>query len=179
MSTGNRFLTLVMYYNRILAAMNTLLSAILVTVGFFSAASGWSLQAAGGAEAPAARLSPAQQELLAVDKTRREAVVRVDLPQLDAMSARDLIYVDAHGIERNKQEYLDHLRTEGVHYTSYALEDQTVRIEGKIGVITGLFRFNVTVTGKSSQGSQLYTAVFVREVGAWKLLIWHPTTKAA
>jgi ketosteroid isomerase-like protein len=119
-----------------------------------------------------------EREVLAFERARREAVVRVDLKALDAMSSPDLVYVDAHGFERNKQQYLEHLATEGVHYNSYSLEDTTARVYGDLAVVTGMFKFDVTVNGKSTNGAQYYTSVYVRNNGAWTLLIWHPTVAA-
>jgi ketosteroid isomerase-like protein len=120
-----------------------------------------------------------EREVLAFEKARREAVLRADIKSLDSMTAPDLVYVDAHGFERNKQQYLEHIRTENIHYNSYALEDTTAKIYGDLAVATGLFKFDVTVEGKRNTGAQYYTGVYVRNEGEWTLLIWHPTYVAS
>ncbi len=116
-----------------------------------------------------------EREVLAFEKARREAVLRVDIKALDAMTAPDLVYVDAHGFERNKQQYLDHICAENIHYSSYALEGTTAKVYGDLAVATGLFKFDVTVDGKRNTGAQDYTGVYVRRNGEWTLLVWHPT----
>ena len=135
---------------------------------------------AGGAPptASVASSSPTAeiQAVLSAEKSRREAVVERSLAKLAAMTAEDLIYVDAHGIERNKPAYLEHIATENVRYVSYSLEHPSVRIEGTVAIVRGIFQFDVMANGRSHKGSHLYTAVYVREGAAWKLLVWHPTT---
>jgi ketosteroid isomerase-like protein len=126
----------------------------------------------------ASAASPADA-LVAFEHARREAVAHVDLAAIDAMTSADLIYVDASGFERDKKAYLDHLATEGVVYNSYSLDDLHASVRGGVGVLSGLFRFNVTVSGRGNVGVQYFTSVYVRNGQGWKLMVWHPTRAAA
>lgn len=116
-----------------------------------------------------------ERAVLEFEKRRREAVVAKDLNALARMTADDLRYVDAGGIERNKAEYLEHIRTENIRYNSYSLDDTAAKVFGQLAVATGTFNYDVTVDARVNRGSQYYTAVYLRQDGEWKLLIWHPT----
>lgn len=137
------------------------------------------LLAIGPVAALAAPVSNAATDaLIAFEHARRDAVAHVDLAAIDAMTGADLIYVDASGFERDKKAYLDHLATEGVVYKSYSLDDLHASVRGDVGVLTGFFRFDVTVNGRGNAGAQYFTAVYRREEGRWKLIVWHPTRSA-
>lgn len=116
-----------------------------------------------------------ERSVLEFEKSRRAAVASKDLKALDRMTADDLRYVDAGGIERNKAEYLEHISTENIRYNSYSLDAAAAKVFGSLAVATGTFNYDVTVDSRINKGSQYYTAVYVRVGGDWKLLIWHPT----
>lgn len=119
-----------------------------------------------------------ERGVLAFEQQRREAVVRKDLQALAAMTSERLRYVDASGIERNKTDYLEHIRTENIRYNAWSLDGAAAKVYGDLAVATGTFNYDVNVDARSNKGSQYYTAVYVRHGADWQLLIWHPTVVA-
>jgi hypothetical protein len=118
--------------------------------------------------------TPSEQEVLAFEKQRCDAVMRRDLAALRAMMTDDLTYVHASGLKQTRQEYLDYVAAGKVTYTSYAIEQPSVHLADAAAVTHGIFKYeNVGAT----PGSIFYTAFYVRENGAWKLSAWQATLK--
>lgn len=113
-----------------------------------------------------------EQEVLAFEKQRCDAVMRRDVDALRAMMTDDLTYVHASGLKQTKQEYLDYVAAGKVTYTSYAIEQPSVHLDAAAAVTHGVFRYeNVGAT----PGSIFYTAFYVLENGGWKLSAWQAT----
>ncbi len=113
-----------------------------------------------------------EQEVLAFEKQRCDAVMSRDIVALRAMMTDDLTYVHASGLKQTKQEYLDYVAAGKVTYTSYSIDQPSVHLADDAAVTHGVFRYENT---GATPGSVFYTAFYVREKGAWKLSAWQAT----
>ena len=144
--------------------MRKTLSAALATV----------LLLAGGL-APAARYD-AKSAVLAFERQRLDATIRHDATALRAMTTDDLTYVHASGVRQSKAQYIAYVQAGGVTFGSYTIADERVDIRGNVAVTHGVFRFTTDAAVQPPHsGSTLFTAVYVRTGGHWRLSAWEAT----
>ena len=75
-------------------------------------------------------------ELLAVEERRRQALLAVDIPELDELFDASLIHVHAPGVTHNKSQLLEHVATRQA-YLDIARGELTIRVVGDVAVLTG------------------------------------------
>ncbi|GAB4358259.1 MAG: hypothetical protein Kow0073_16620 [Immundisolibacter sp.] len=118
----------------------------------------------------------AVQEVLAVDAARSAALLAADRAALDATLARELRYVHGNGLTQDRASYLDAAVGGAMTYTAITPLERQVRIlSPQVALLTGANRVAVRLDGKALQLDVLYTAVYVRQDGAWKLTAWQST----
>lgn len=115
-----------------------------------------------------------EQDVLTFEIQRCDALVRRDMPALGAMLTDDATYVHASGLKQDKAQYLDYVAAGNVNYSSYRIHDTQVDIVGDAAVTHGLFDY---VNGAGKPGSMIYTAVYVRTGGHWRLSAWQATLR--
>lgn len=121
---------------------------------------------------PAFAVTAAEQEVLAFEKQRCDAVLHRDISALRTMLADDLTYGHASGLKQTKQQYLDYVAAGKVTYTSYSIENPTIHLSEAAAVTHGIFKYT---NAGATPGSMFYTGFYVRENGRWKLSAWQAT----
>lgn len=115
-----------------------------------------------------------EQDVLAFEIRRCDALMHRDMPTLAAMLTDDLTYVHASGLKQGKAEYLDYVAAGNVNYQSYRIHDTQVEVMGDAAVTHGLFDY---INGVGKPGSMFYTGVYVRSGGQWRLTAWQSTIR--
>jgi hypothetical protein len=147
----------------------------------------WLLLALAAWAGPAAAAEPerplppgAEGELLKADEQRLRALVDADVPALQALLGDELRYVHADGRVETKYVLIAALESQGVDYVAARSRDAAARAYGEAGVVSGTMQVRVREGGGPERKLRmLYTAVYARRDGAWRLVAYQSTTAPA
>ena len=117
----------------------------------------------------------ARQEILAADARRFAAMVQGDQKALDGLLADDLTYTHSSGHLDTKARFLESLKSGTLRYLSIQPSDQLVRLYGDTAVVTGRAEVKAHSQGQDLAVTLLFTEVWVKSGGAWKLAAWQST----
>ena len=131
----------------------------------------WSVLSA----APAWAADDTEQVVLAAHERRRTATLAGDAAAVGSMMTDDLTFTHANAVVETKAEFLDALKTGRYQYKSITDEERGVRVHGDAGIVSGTCRIVVTASGNDLDISVRFTELWVKEGGAWRMLLWHAT----
>ena len=129
----------------------------LTLIGLLIAPIGWA-QTAGTAE----------QELLNVENTWKQAVVNRDAASLQRLYADEYLSTDQEGMVWNKAQDIGIDTTGNSRLGAYNLDGLKVRFYGDVAVVTGRNVSKGTLFGKAAKGQSRFTDVFVKRDGRWQ-----------
>ena len=127
------------------------------------------------AAAPALRAADARDDVRTAETRRFAAMSAGDLDTLASFLADDLTYTHSSGRVENKKEYLDSLRAGRLKYLSIAPEVTDVRVFGDAAVSTGRSAMKVSNGGQESSFRIVFTDVWARRDGRWRMVAWQAT----
>ncbi|MFN0015892.1 MAG: nuclear transport factor 2 family protein [Saprospiraceae bacterium] len=121
--------------------------------------------------------SKADQNILATEERRFEAMVRRDTILLRRLLADDLIYLHSNALQEDKTAHIVAIVSGKLIYEKMVREQANVRQYGRTALVNG----TVVVTGKLNdapfQARLLYSAVYRKKCGKWQLVSWQSTRK--
>ncbi|XBS71428.1 nuclear transport factor 2 family protein [Acerihabitans sp. KWT182] len=111
-------------------------------------------------------------ELLAFERSRRQALVSGDIAALAPMLAEDLVHVHSTGMVHGKQQLLEHIRRMG-GFVAIDREDPHIRLEGEVAILTGDTRNRVRSldTGEEMTRFGFQTLVLRRTAAGWQIVL--------
>jgi ketosteroid isomerase-like protein len=101
----------------------------------------------------------------------RSAVLKGNIPAIDAMLAEDYMAITPTGILQSKDQALASLRAGSMHFKKIDFSDRKIRIYGATALVTS--RAEVAGTGPEGDisGSYRYTRVYVKDTrGTWRIV---------
>ena len=119
----------------------------------------------------------AEEAVLALEAERGRAMVAGDLAGLDRIFADDAIYTHSNGRSETKREFIDAIRSGGRKYVRMAGRDLHVRRAGDALVVTGQADGEVVAGGATIRLALVYTAVYARSGGRWRLVAYESTKR--
>jgi ketosteroid isomerase-like protein len=120
---------------------------------------------------PRTQRHESHHEIFQLEELWRTAVLKADIPALDALLADDYTAITADGALQSKEQALDSLRSGTTHFTAIAVSDRKVRFYGTTALVTCKAVMNGTHAGADISGSFRYTRVYVRNAqGEWKIV---------
>ena len=133
-----------------------------------------------GQQPPAPAVPPAsvEEEVRAVNERRFAAMVKEDFAELDRLLADDLTYIHSSGVVETKKQSIASISAKVLRYVSIQSSDVRVRVYGDTAVLTGRAAMSVVAQGRDLNLQNLFTAVYVRQGGEWKLTVWQSTPAA-
>jgi|GEM_PF-1085183 len=136
------------------------------------------LAAQGLALDPTQPLPPGDEgQLLKVDDLRLQALVDADVGTLQGLLDDDLRYVHSDGRVDSKYVLIAALESRHTDYVSAKSRDVVARAYGDAGVVAGTAQMRVRGPGGAEQKLRsLYTAVYARREGVWRLVAYQATT---
>ena len=111
-----------------------------------------------------------EQELIALENKRVEALVKSDTEYLATLFGENYILITFDGQVRDKFFTLEAIEGGETKFDFLNYEDMVVRITGDTAVITGTAIRNGTSRGRTISGDFRFTHVWVRVQGEWKLV---------
>jgi ketosteroid isomerase-like protein len=110
-------------------------------------------------------------EIFQLEEAWRNAVLKADIPALDALLADDYTAITSDGALQSKEQTLDSLRSGATHFTAITVSDRKVRFYGTTALVTCKAIMSGTHSGADISGSYRYTRVYVRNAqGVWKIV---------
>lgn len=104
-----------------------------------------------------------------------EMILRRDVVAIERVLAEEYVLTTENGEVRNKTQALDRHKNSPYKLESLTVSEQKVRVyNGSIAVETGKVNYKGTEkNGKSSAGSERYTATWIRRDGRWQIVADH------
>jgi ketosteroid isomerase-like protein len=137
---------------------------------------GWVLTAGVARARPAS----AEDEVMAADHARGDALLHQDYAALDKIMADDVIYCHASGKIDSKASYLAAMHADTLHYYSIDSSGMHARVDGKMAVLNGPVSLRVRNGTPEARDLKLQsTAVYEKRDGRWQLISYQSTALAA
>lgn len=117
-----------------------------------------------------------REAVLAAEDARQQALLRLDLDALDALTEDSLVHIHAPGLVHGKAQLLEHVATRQA-YLGMRRRDLNVRLFGDTAVLTG----ELVNTLRSPDGGERTLAGVVTQVlhrgedGAWRFVSFQMT----
>ena len=127
--------------------------------------------------ASAQQRTPAgQQQLIAVDEQRMDALRRGDPSPLETIYADDYTLVTGTGQVRSKAEQIGELKSGRLRYAAIDSIERQVRLYGDVGVIVSRQKATIFQNGQQvTSGDERVTRVYKKIRGSWRVIATHAT----
>jgi ketosteroid isomerase-like protein len=117
-----------------------------------------------------------ERDLKQLVKDLNAALVKADTAFLERILDQDFVHYRPRGTIENRAQYLENRKNGNVNFESLVADDMKVRFYGDAAIVT----YRSTAKGKDQQGAideqRLWTRVFVRRDGRWRLVHSQGTT---
>jgi ketosteroid isomerase-like protein len=120
-----------------------------------------------------------REELLELERTRAEAMVREDVGTLARLLAEDLSYTHSDGRKDTKESLLNLIAAPAMHYLGIDYSNQEVIDCGDTVIVRGTARIRLLRdSGERPDYLVLFLDVWVRRDGRWQTMGWQATRVA-
>lgn len=119
-----------------------------------------------------------RNELLELDKSRLEAMLRADYQALENVLSPELRYVHSSAYIDNYKSYLEKIYLKIITYQAIECDDYHVDLEGGSAIIHSKMKATATVQGVVILIKSLTLSVWIRENEAWKMRYFQATPLA-
>jgi ketosteroid isomerase-like protein len=111
--------------------------------------------------------------IIKLDNERIQAQIHADAAALERIYADDFIGVGPSGTVRTKPQVISDFTSGDLRFQSITTDDVRVRIYGNAAVETGRSTMNGQDKGKEVPHETLFTRVWVKQQGRWRLVANH------
>jgi ketosteroid isomerase-like protein len=117
-----------------------------------------------------------EESLKEAELNRFKVMVAKDIPGLQAVLHKDLVYFHSSGAQDTKDTYIASIASGKSSYVTITPEEMQQRVYGKTGVNTGI----VSILQQAADGVQTtirlrFTDVFVYADKRWQMVSWQST----
>ena len=118
-------------------------------------------------------------ELNALNQTLTNAYLHEDVPTLRRMLSDQHVHNNVFGMPLDKDTFLKDIETGVLKFTRYETPQVRWYVRGGMAVGTGMIEAHAQRGGKAVPATKfLFTRIFVKEKGQWKVLLFHNTMAA-
>jgi ketosteroid isomerase-like protein len=138
------------------------------------------LAGAAAADQPDAPLPPGPEgEILAADRERVRALNDADVAVIGELFDEELRFIHSNGVVDTKHLLIAALESGRLDYLAIRTRDVTVRAYGEAGFASGTAAIDAKgPDGKRRTITNLYTAVYAKREGRWRLVSYQSTRAA-
>lgn len=126
--------------------------------------------------APMISFAQNEESLKEAELNRFKVMVAKDIPGLQAVLHKDLVYFHSSGMQDSKDTYIASIASGKSSYVAITPEEMQHRVYGKTGINTGI----LTILQQAADGAQTtirlrFTDVFVYADKRWQMVSWQST----
>jgi ketosteroid isomerase-like protein len=126
--------------------------------------------------APMIGFAQNEESLKEAELNRFKVMVAKDIPGLQSVLHKDLVYFHSSGMQDSKDTYIASIASGKSSYVSITPEEIQQRVYGKTGINTGI----LTILQQAADGAQTtirlrFTDVFVYVDKRWQMVSWQST----
>lgn len=118
----------------------------------------------------------AEQQVLATDDDRNEALRRGDPAPLERIYADDYTLVTSLGQVRSKAEQINELRAGQLRYPTIEILDRQIRMYGDVAVVLSRQKNSIVEGSKRIVGEERITRIYKQIDGGWRVIATHATS---
>jgi ketosteroid isomerase-like protein len=108
-----------------------------------------------------------EQELIKLEQTLGDAMIRKDKAILERVYATEYVYTHSNGAVLNKAQEIADTMSSNSKWTSSTFADLKVRVYGDVAIVTGVQTLLGTSQGYMS-GARRITDLFIKRDGRWQ-----------
>ena len=112
--------------------------------------------------------SSTKEDLIALENSFNDALVRADLKTIKEIEADDLIFTDATGTVTSKADEMQSLKSGDVKFESIQMTDTRVQDFGDTAVVAGRLVEKAQYKNADISGTYRFTDVWVKRKGKWE-----------
>jgi ketosteroid isomerase-like protein len=124
---------------------------------------------------PQTLASSDEEAVRSLEAKRGEALIKADVTALAAMVADDFVEVSRFGQIRSKADNMRDITSGALRLLTVKYEDMTVRIYGRVAVLTAVADNTGTFRGTPFAQKVRYTRIFVRKGDGWQAVAMQQT----
>jgi hypothetical protein len=117
----------------------------------------------------------AEDDVLAAEDRRYEALLGPDLPTLERLFHDRLSYAHSSGVRDTKDQYLEKIRNGYYDYARIDHPVERVDVLGNTAVVIGRMTADLTVQGTQKTIDNLSLAVWTKDSEEWQLVAYAST----
>lgn len=107
---------------------------------------------------------------IALEESRRQALLAGDVQALHNLLADELSYVHSSGGRDDKASYLAKMASGKLKYLELQFSHQSAQVLGPVAVVTGRMAAQVTIDGQAKTVASQFLTVWARDAsGQWRL----------
>ena len=126
-------------------------------------------------EPDSARGTAVERQVLEVQAGRFQAMIDVDIEELDVVLSDDLTYTHTSGQIETKSEFLTSLRSQEITYESIKPQEIKIRIYDSTAVVTGISAMRINVREQQLSFSIRFIEIYQKSDANWQLVAWQST----
>ena len=109
------------------------------------------------------------EKVNALHKQKFDWLIKGNIDSLQSLLADKVNYIHSNGWIQNREEVIDDLKNGKLQYKSVIVEQSEVNLQGATALVTGRGTFSGVMNGTEFSAKLLYTEVYVKLSGRWKL----------
>ena len=112
----------------------------------------------------------AARQLIALEQSFNEALLRADWKTLEQIHANDLVFTNADGSVSNKSDLIGSIQSGDLKFSSIEMSDVKVQDLGDTAVVTGTVVEKVRYKTDDLSGTYRFTDVWSKRNGRWQIV---------
>ena len=126
-------------------------------------------------EPDSARETAIKRQVLEVQAGRFQAMIDVDIEELEVILSNDLTYTHTSGQIETKGEFLTSLQSQEILYESIKPQEIKIRIYDNTAVVTSISAMRISVGEQQLSFSIRFIEVYQKGDANWQLVAWQST----
>lgn len=119
-----------------------------------------------------------QDQILALEQARNDAIIHGDASTLDRLTSDDYTFINLRGAIQSKSDIVRGFASGAYHYSSRQISELRVRVYGDTAVVTGRSTQQGSEDGRDNSGDYRFTRVYAKQRDHWVTVAYQATLVA-